>query len=63
MTRVSFAEFISIEKQFKVQHFNRCQQIVLLFRKSYSYSTDAEKFENNTNELIVKLKYLAENAG
>lgn len=61
ITRVSFAEFLSIEKLFKKRHFNRCQAVVMLFRRSYASAGDARKFENTTSELILSLKYLAEN--
>ena len=63
ITRASFTEFLAIEKQFKKRHFNRCQRIVMLFRRCYSSSTDAKNYEYSANELIRNLKYLVENHG
>lgn len=61
MTRVSFSEFLSIESQIKKEHFNKCQQVIMQFRRSYSYSYDAKKFERSSGDLIKNLKYLADN--
>jgi hypothetical protein len=60
MTRTAFAEFLSIETQFKKQYFKRCRQIVMLFRKSYSLSGDTKRYNDTTNELIRNLTYLVE---
>ena len=60
ITRVSFAEYLSVEKQFKKKHFKRCQQIVMLFRRSYSSTKNIEQFQKNVNELTRNLKIIAD---
>ena len=60
ITRVSFAEYLSVENQFKKKHFKRCQQIVLLFRRSYSSINNSDQFQNNVNQLVEHLEFLVD---
>ncbi len=60
ITRVSFAEYLSVENQFKKKHFKRCQQIVLLFRRSYASINNSEQFQNNVNQLVEHLEFIVD---